>query len=596
MKRGRLRLRWRLPLVLALATLIFAGIVALTVALSLRGVFLERLEDDMSQQVRGLATTVDLTVPPVDSLQELVVAVGASAEARFTLIDRRGVVLADSEADPSTLENHRNRPEVIQALAGHEGRARRQSATLGREEVYVAVPMQAGTAPWSQGVLRIAQPASRIDAMLSASWRVPLIVWAVLLIPMLAVAYLLTRSLTRPLERLREMTATVAAGDFTHRTSLRRNDELGELAESLNSMTGQLELRDRELSTELERSREVLAAMTEGVLLIESDGRLLRSNPATGRILGVDLTQMQGRPVVLAARAFPAQRLADKARAAGQPLTEVLELPTGRSLTVEVVPLQPARGATSGATLFVLRDETARRATERMRRDFATNVSHELKTPLAGLSLLAQTLAGIVREDPEQAEKFVGQLSAEIGRLSDLTNDLLTLSRLEETESAVHTPFESVDLRRLVNDVTDEVRSFADTKQHDLRVDVGEGVRLMGNDVALRTLVRNLLDNAIRYTEREGTIKVELQAEPDAKGSGWAVLRVTDNGVGIPQAEQRRIFERFYRVDKARSRETGGTGLGLSIVRHVAERHGGRVDVQSTLGVGSTFTVRLPLG
>jgi two-component system phosphate regulon sensor histidine kinase PhoR len=588
------RLRWKLPLLFALATLVFAGIVALAVALLLRGVFLDRLQDDMSQQVHQYAAVLEGTNPAADDLQPLTVAVGGAANARFTVIDHQGKVLADSLVDPSTLENHRSRPEVAQALAGHEGRARRLSATLSQEEVYVAIPLPASNATWSQGVLRVAQPASRVDALVAASWRIPLIVWAVLLLPMLAVAYLTTHTLVRPIERLRQMTAQVAAGDLSHRTSVRRSDELGELAESLNTMATQLELRDGELGAELERSSQVLTAMNEGVLLVEGDGRLLRSNPAAGKILGVDLERMEGKAMVLAARSFPAQALAEKARSAGQPLTEVLDLPSGRSLTVEVVPLRGPASSSPGPTLFVVRDETVRRATERMRRDFATNVSHELKTPLAGLSLLAQTLAGIVRDDPEQAEKFVAQLLAEIGRLTELTNDLLTLSRLEEPENPSQARFESVDFGRLAQEVAQEVRPLAVAKSHELEVDAPAGIEVLGDEVALRTLVRNLLENAIRYTERGGAVQVEVGAEEGSDGSGWAVLKVIDNGVGIPLADQQRIFERFYRVDKARSRETGGTGLGLSIVRHVAQRHGGRVEVQSTLGVGSTFTVRLP--
>ncbi|OFW61896.1 MAG: hypothetical protein A2133_03075 [Actinobacteria bacterium RBG_16_64_13] len=609
-----MRIRWRLPLAFAVATLVFAGIVALVAALALRGAFLDRLEDEMSRQAHQYAAALEAIAVDAGgtatganggatALQELTVSVGTAADARFTLIDGAGWVLADSQADPSALENHANRPEVAQALNGHEGRERRHSATLGQEEVYVAIPLPASQAVWSGGVLRIAQPASRIDSMLAASWRIPLIVWAVLLLPTIAVAYFLTRSITNPLERLRQMTAQVASGDFTHRTSVHRNDELGELGQSLNSMAAQLEARDGQLGAEMERSSQVLTAMSEGVLLLEADGRLLRSNPGAERMLGVDLAGMVGSPLVLAARSFPARMLAEKAQKAGRAITEVLELPNGRSLTVEVVPLQsPGRQASGtsssqaqgGQTLFVVRDETARRATELMRRDFATNVSHELKTPLAGLSLLAETLHDTVREDPEQAEKFVARLSAEIDRLVELTNDLLTLSRLEEPEAVAGASFLPVDLTPLALDMADEVRPQADAKRHELAVETPSKSVVNGDDVALRTLIRNLLENAIRYTEPGGHIALRLRADQDPGGHEWAVLSVIDDGVGIPLADQKRVFERFYRVDKARSRETGGTGLGLSIVRHVAERHGGRVELESTVGVGSTFTVRLP--
>jgi two-component system phosphate regulon sensor histidine kinase PhoR len=591
------RLRYKLPIAFALTTLVFAGIVALVAALVLRGVSLDRLQDDMSLQARQFAAVLEKeasTTPrgEVDTLQALTDKAGDAGDIRLTLIARDGTVLADSQADPSTLENHANRPEVAEALSGREGRARRQSATLKQEEVYVAVPLPVSEAAWSQGVIRSALPASRADAAVSASWRVPLLVWAILLLPTLAASHLLTRSLIRPLQRLKEMSHRVAAGELAYRTSVRRNDELGDLAESLNTMALQLETQVEQLATEKEQSAQVLSAMSEGVIVIDADGRLVRANPAAGRILRAPLRGSEGAPLVVAARAFPARALADKARDAAGPVADIVELPGERYVAVEVIPLHPAGGG-AGQTLFVIRDETARLATERIRRDFATNVSHELKTPLAGLSLLADTLKHAVREDPEQAAAFVDRLSTEIERLTDLTGDLLTLSQLEEPETEGETRFAATDLGRLATEIAAELLPAAQAKNQELTVQV-EPAPLLGDEVALRTLIRNLLDNAIRYTEPEGHITVKVWVESDF-GEGYSVaLAVQDDGVGIPAAEQGRIFERFYRVDKARSRETGGTGLGLSIVRHVAERHKGRVEVSSVPGIGSTFTVRIP--
>jgi len=592
-----MRIRWRLPLVLALTTLVFAGIVALAAGLLLRGVFLDRLQDDMSRQAHQFAAVLATDPEPGASdptaLQKLTTQVGASGEVRFTLIHRDGKVLADSEADPATLDNHSARPEVAQALGGNEGRARRQSATLGQQEVYVAISLPQSDSPWSKGVLRAAVPASRVDAILAASWRIPLIVWAILLLPTLAVAYFLTRSIISPIERLRHMTARVASGDLAYRTSIHTQDELGDLAESLNSMATQLESRAGQLEAEMERSAGVLEAMSEGVLLIDADGRLLRCNPAAERILGAKLAGMEGSPFVFAARAFPARTLSQKAQQTGRAITEVIELSGGRSVAVEIVPL-PSSDPGGAQTLFVMRDETARRAVERMRRDFATNVSHELKTPLAGLSLLAETLAHAVTEDPEEAKRFVDRLAAEIERLKVLTTDLLTLSRLEEPDAGALADFGPVDMSRLAAEVATEAEPLAAGKSQEIARDLPEKAMVLGDEIALRTLVRNLLDNAVRYTDPGGHIHLGIRTESGAADGDWIVLSVRDDGVGIPQADQQRVFERFYRVDKARSRETGGTGLGLSIVRHVTERHGGKVEVASTLGVGSTFTVRIP--
>jgi signal transduction histidine kinase len=297
--------------------------------------------------------------------------------------------------------------------------------------------------------------------------------------------------------------------------------------------------------------------------------------------------------LIVAARAFPARSLAERSRQTGGPINEIVELPGQQYAAVEVVPLHAA-GGEQGQTLFVIRDETARLVTDRIRRDFATNVSHELKTPLAGLSLLAGTLKHAIREDPEQAAVFVDRLSAEIERLLDLANDLLTLSRLEEPGAQIQNEFAPLDFGRLAEETAAELLPLAQAKNQSLAVEVTRGAVVLGDEVALRTLIRNLLDNAIRYTEPGGHIAVRVRPEEEAGGRRRVVLNVVDDGMGIPVAEQRRIFERFYRVDKARSRETGGTGLGLSIVRHVAERHGGMVEVSSMLGSGSTFTVRLP--
>jgi signal transduction histidine kinase len=370
-------------------------------------------------------------------------------------------------------------------------------------------------------------------------------------------------------------------------------------------MAAQLETRNGLLRAETESSSQMLSAMTEGVLLADSEGRLVRNNPAAERILGVDLSQAQGTPLVVAARAFPSHSLAETARIAGHPITEVLELPNGQSLAIEVLPLTTDYGPEGDVRsttepgdrppmLFVIRDETARRNTERMRRDFATNVSHELKTPLAGLSLLAETLGRTVKKDPDQAEKFVTQLSNEISRLTELANDLLTLSRLEEPGTVTEAAFVPINVSQLIAEAVDEVRAAADAKGHHLTVSAAPELRVLGDEVALSTMLRNLVENAVRYTEPGGHLEIHAEGRAGEDDRHWVVMEVIDDGVGIPLTDQQRVFERFYRVDKARSRETGGTGLGLSIVRHVAERHGGRVELTSTVGVGSTFTVHLP--
>lgn len=348
----------------------------------------------------------------------------------------------------------------------------------------------------------------------------------------------------------------------------------------------QLKERLAAVDTEQAQTEEVLAVMGDGVLVLDEESRVLRANPAASRLLGAPLGEKGGTPLVHAARSFGALPLVDRALSAGETLTEQFELPGSRFLSVQAIPMQA--GSTAGRRIvLVIRDETDRLRTERVRRDFVANVSHELKTPLARLSLLASTLRYAVHENPAEAEDFLERLRAEVDRLGVLLSDLLTLSQLEERRAAMDE--ELVDLAHVTEAAAADLEATFSEEERHLAVET-EPAPVRGDRVALETMVRNLLDNGLRYTNLGGHVRVTVASEDNE-----AVLRVQDDGLGIPRAEQARVFERFYRVDKARSRDTGGTGLGLSIVRHVAEQHGGRVELQSAVGVGSTFTVRLPL-
>ena len=321
-------------------------------------------------------------------------------------------------------------------------------------------------------------------------------------------------------------------------------------------------------------------------------------------MLGASADDMPGRPLVQTARSFPVQALAERARAIGSVVTDEVRIPDARVLWVQAVPLRlprnapgwPSRGGPAAGrpdeyaqVVLIFRDETARRRAEEVRRDFVANVSHELKTPLAGLSLLADTLQQAVHEDPEQAKRFAERVGTEVGRLTDLVTDLLVLSRLEERAPAA-IDLQLVDLAEITAAVVGGLRLQPEAMQRTIELNATAPVRVHGDGLHLATLVRNLVENALRYNHAGGHVWVSVRHDDDST----ALVVVRDDGLGIPRQEQARIFERFYRVDKARSRETGGTGLGLSIVKHVAESHGGHVEVESTVGVGSTFTVTLP--
>ena len=361
---------------------------------------------------------------------------------------------------------------------------------------------------------------------------------------------------------------------------------------------------------ERQRLAAILDHSADGIMILDANLVVERWNRALSWMTGLPAEQAQGRPHDVVIRWKQREHGTELRQAIeggwpGEPSAEApdtlyvegdLQRVDGTTISVGITyaALRRPNGDLQNVIANV-RDITHFREAEQLKSTFISVISHELKTPLAGLSLLATTLQSAIRDDPEQAARFVDRLSTEVSRLGDLTNDLLTLSRLEEAQTTPGDGLAQVDLSAMAMQTADAVRALAEAKQHQLVVETADQVVIQGDGVALRTLMRNLLDNAIRYTEPGGLIELRLKTETGSDGRQWAVLSVSDNGVGIPLADQQRVFERFYRVDKARSRETGGTGLGLSIVRHVAERHGGSVRLTSTVGVGSVFTVRLPL-
>jgi two-component system phosphate regulon sensor histidine kinase PhoR len=368
-------------------------------------------------------------------------------------------------------------------------------------------------------------------------------------------------------------------------------DERREL-DSLHLRTAALERELAQLTEQQRATREILASMGDGVLVVDDHGLVQEANPAAARLLEASSGQMRQLPVVQSVRSFPALALLDRALAGG-PFQDLVELPGGRLLIVQAIPLE-GDGLRGRRVLFLLRDETSRLRTEKMRRDFVANVSHELKTPLARLSLLAATLRHAVKENPEQTEDFLERLTAEVSRLGALVTDLLTLSEVEEqglSEAARderNPDAEIIDLAEIATAAAATLRASFEEAGISFALRL-EPVPVLGDPVYLETVARNLLDNALRYSDIGGRVEMTVRQQGDS-----AVLAVKDDGRGIPRDAQDRIFERFFRVDPARSRDTGGTGLGLSIVRHIIEQHGGRISVKSAVGVGSTFTVTLP--
>ncbi|MHB8841713.1 MAG: HAMP domain-containing sensor histidine kinase [Candidatus Aquicultor sp.] len=400
-------------------------------------------------------------------------------------------------------------------------------------------------------------------------------------------SYWLSRSLTSPLSRMTIMAERMSNNDLEQRLPIERQDEIGELSKSLNDLAANLKGRIDELRSEKAKVDLILDNMAEGILLINGDSEVILTNPAIERIFQIRTDSITGYPVLHSIRSFDLDRAVQESVASGKEVLDEIDLQAPfRRLRIRVMPIKSSTGEIQ--TLAVIRDITRQKQVEKLRKDFVANISHELKTPLTGLKLLSETLLRSIDTDPASSRVFIKRLDKELSTLINMVLELIDLSKLETQHEAIEKV--PTDLGELVNEVGLSFFQLAASKGLSLNLSIPENVPLIvGDNEQLLTLIRNLVDNAIRYTMSGG--KIDVKIEP---AGSHIDLIVQDNGIGLAQREISRIFERFYRVDKARSRETGGTGLGLSIVKHIAENHNATVEVNSSLGIGSTFTVRFP--
>lgn len=559
--------RWRtlagrLVLIYAVAVIFLLGVSGFLVEQSAREALLEELEKGLTQQAVAVA---DLA--PSSGGQEFVDAVARNIEARVTLIAADGIVTGDSLRDPETMENHAGRPEVQAARQGRIGTDRRLSATTGFSQLYVAVPAPDGS------VLRLSLPENTVEDRIGAlRMRMVGIVGLAAVLGVLAVA-LVGRRLAKPLVRLAGAAEAVAAGNLGVDVPRSSVEELDQLGRSIAAMSTELGTRLDDVEGERRTLGVVLDALPQGTLLVGTDDSVLYANRSLGALLG-PIPDRLDKLVP-----FRIQEMVRRARQTGEVVD--VDLEHGRPVRILRVIVSPFD---DDRVLAVVGDITERRRVDDVRRDFVTNASHELKTPVASILASAETLQIALEKAPDRVPQFAEQIVQAARSLSRMISDLLDLSRLEGG-SAEFTP---VEVGAVVAEVMDVLAGLAEHRGIALVGDTTP-VTVEGSAADLALAIRNLVDNAIRYTETGGEVTVRLARHGDE-----AVVTVADTGSGIPQRDLDRVFERFYRVDAGRSRATGGTGLGLSIVRHVAESHGGRVGVESQLGAGSTFTLRLP--
>jgi two-component system phosphate regulon sensor histidine kinase PhoR len=512
-------------------------------------------------------------------------SVGGALGVRVTLIDASGRVLGDSEVAHDALdgvENHADRPEFRAALLGRVGRAVRSSRTVGRELIYVAAPLPR---PGGIAALRFAEPLALVADLEAALLRQSLIAAAIALLISVPFAFRMADSQARRAGDLAQVAARIGSGGAAPRARELPADDLGRLGAAINTMAGELRARMEALERERDERERILAHMSDGVALIGADGRLVHANQALATILGAPLAPAAGTPFQEFARSPELVELVRAARVARQAVESDLRLWTPRQRRVRVTATR-LRGEEDGSVILVLHDLTEVERLNQVRQDFVANVSHELKTPLTSVRGYAETLLEGGLDDPEHREGFVRIIRDQAARLQSLVDDLLSLADLERPDMRLRR--EAFDLREAVERQVAGLKARAEQAHLTLELEPGAPEPVLADRLRIDQVVANLLDNAIKYTER-GAVRVRI-----GRAGTRVWCEVSDTGSGIPPEDVPRIFERFYRVDKARSREKGGTGLGLSIVRHILALHGGRVSVESVVGRGSTFRFELP--
>jgi two-component system phosphate regulon sensor histidine kinase PhoR len=545
----------------------------------------QSVEQRLEAEARILEAEV--TEVPLPRLEDWAYQASQRAGTRVTIVNPQGLVLADSHHDPETMENHAKRPEIQAAYRSGVGSSIRHSATINRDLCYLALRLNYHGEPGY--ILRLALPLEDVDSSIAAVRR--RILWASLAAALVAlvIAFFFSQSFTERIARLRAFAEGLVRERFSQAPLPAADDELGALGRSLNSTASQLrDLVDR-LSVESAQREAILASMVEGVLAVDSSLRITFANESFARAVGAPSPIPAKLPLVELVRAPELREILARVLAGGESVKQRLQLPGAVDRVFEVQAAPLTSGAARGA-IAILHDITDLERLERVRKDFVANVSHELRTPLTAIRGYAETLLEGALEDDENNRRFLEIIKAHAIRLNNIASDLLTLSELESGK--VSPAPEPISVRAALESALHTVEAEARVRGVTVtcgRVDDAQA-QVLGDRLQIEQALVNLLDNAVKFNRPSGEVLVEITRPADGK----VRISIADTGIGIPYDDLPRIFERFYRVDKARSREVGGTGLGLSIVKHIVERLNGTVSVESQLGKGSTFTLLIP--
>ena len=588
----RKRLLWQIYPSYLLITIICLIAVTWYASKSLRHFYMEQSAIDLEARAHLLEPQFLEVIDPLNekAVDLLCKKIGKSASTRVTVILPTGKVVGDSDEDPTTMDNHANRPEVRLALNGRVGTSTRYSRTIRTELMYLALPMTIENR--NLGVLRVSIPMNALDKPLRNIEVKIAAVGLVIAVMAAGLSLIVSRRISSPVEQFKTWAETISRGEFQVRPPVAKTDEMAGLSEAMNKMTGQLVDR---IKTEMRQRNEmeaVLSSMVEGVIAVDMEERVINMNQAAANMLRCDPSKVQGRSIQEVARNVDLQNFLKRTLTTHELIEmDIMLYSEGEHIVnLRGTILRDGEGHRMGA-LIVLDDVTRLRKLENIRRDFVANVSHELKTPITAIKGFSETLSTGEVKDPVDAKRFLEIIDKNANRLESIVEDLLSLSKIEREEEKKEIMLREGSIKDVLISAMKVHQAKATEKNIEIDVICDDDISAHINAPLIELAVGNLLDNAIKYSNTgSGVLATATQAEKEV------VIRIQDHGIGIAREHLPRLFERFYRVDKARSRKMGGTGLGLALVKHIVHAHGGQVSVESTPGEGSTVTISLPKG
>ena len=582
------KISWKLfftYIIIIIICITFTGILAI---ISLRNFYINHLSSNLKSNATLVANILgdDLSTNNLSQIKLKTKDLGKELETRITIIDINGIVLGDSEKDPALMENHRNRPEIKEALQGNNGKSIRYSSTLEIDMLYIAIPIIKNNQ--TLGVARLSLPLTDVNKSIGNLRKIIILATAIALVIASVISLIISLTVTKPLREMTKVSQKISKGDFSNKLKFRSQDEIGQLALSLNQMSEDLENKIKVISKDRNEMEVVLSSVIEGIAAIDREGKIMLYNYAFEKIINFPRNKALGKFHWEIIRNNQLNELLKETLQEGQTLTReiTLFLPSEKIFKASSAPLGEKDNIWGAVVL--LNDITKIKRLERMRVEFVANVSHELRTPLTSIRGFVETLKEGAIDDPKKAQHFLKIIEEQSNRLNNLIEDLLHLSKIESQEILMN--FQSVNLKELIDQVILEFKEKIEDRKHHIKVNIYPHLsRLKVDPEQIKTVMRNLLDNAIKYTPDKGEISISaLEREKDI------YIEIADNGMGISAEHLPRIFERFYRVNKDRSRKLGGIGLGLAMVKHIIQAHQGTIGVESKPGRGSKFFFTLP--